>query len=184
MKNTKTEIRFFSVPEWKKEERYLREQHKNGWEFVTLSGLCLYHFKRCEPKDVVYQLDYNPDSLTKKSEYIQLFRDCGWEYLQNYAGYSYFRKAASEMDGTEEEIFCDDASRLDMMKRVLKGRMRPLLIIFFLVIIPQIIMQSRINTPENRFLTILFCVLFVLYLGLFISFSIPFWKYYNSVHKK
>lgn len=31
MKHTKTEIKFFSVPEWKKEEDYLREQHKNGW---------------------------------------------------------------------------------------------------------------------------------------------------------
>lgn len=66
MKDTKTEIKFFSVPQWKKEEEYLREQHKNGWEFVALSGLCLYRFRRCEPKDVVYQLDYNPDSLVKK----------------------------------------------------------------------------------------------------------------------
>ena len=38
MKNTKTELRFFSVPEWKKEETYLREQHKNGWKFVKVSG--------------------------------------------------------------------------------------------------------------------------------------------------
>lgn len=55
-----------------------------------------------------------------------MFRDCGWEYLQNFVGYSYFRKAASDMDGTEEEIFCDDASRLDMIKRVFSQRMVPL----------------------------------------------------------
>jgi len=183
MDNTKTEIKFFSIPEWKKEEKYLREQHKNGWEFVSVSGFCLYHFRRCEPKDVIYQLDYNPDSLSNKNEYIQMFSDCGWEYLQNYVGYSYFRKAACEMDGTEEEIFCDDASRLDMMKRVLTGRITPLLIIFFLIIIPQIIMQSQFNTLINHCLMALFCVLFVIYLGLFISFAIPFWKYYKSVRK-
>lgn len=183
MKNTKTEIRFFSVPQWKKEEDYLREQHKNGWEFVRVNGFCLYHFQKCEPKDVVYQLDYNPDSMSQKSEYIQLFADCGWEYLQNYVGYSYFRKAASEMDGTQEEIFCDDASRLDMMKRVFAGRMIPLLIIFFLVIIPQIIMQIQIDASFNRGLMVLFGIMFVLYLSMFVSFAIPFWKYYKSIHK-
>ena len=184
MKDTKTEMKFFPIPQWKKEEEYLREQHKNGWEFVAVSGFCLYHFKRCEPKDVVYQLDYNPDSFTRKNEYIQMFSDCGWEYLQNYVGYSYFRKAASEMGKTEEEIFCDDASRLDMMKRVFKGRMIPLLIIFFLIIIPQMIMQSRIYTPGHHSIMVLFCVLFVIYLGIFTSFAIPFWKYYKSVYQK
>lgn len=183
MNDIKTEIKVFSIPEWKKEENYLREQHKNGWEFVSVNGFCCYHFKRCEPKDVVYQLDYNPDSCDKNKEYIQMFNDCGWEYLQNYFGYSYFRKAVSEMNGTEEEIFCDDASRLEMMKRVFAGRMTTLLVVFFLIIIPQMIMQSQINTPANHGLMILFCVLFVIYLGMFISFAIPFWKYYKSVHK-
>lgn len=182
MNNTKIEIRFFSIPEWKREERYLREQHKKGWEFVKVNGFCLYHFQRCKPEDMVYQLDYNSDSISQKREYVQMFRDCGWEYLQNYVGYSYFRKAASEMDGTEEEIFCDDASRLDMMKRVFKGRMIPLLPMLFLLIIPQMIMQSMIHTPVNRCLMIIYCVLFGIYLVMFLAFAVPFWKYYRSVH--
>ena len=57
MKNTKTEFRFFSIPEWKKEEAYLRERHKDGWAFVKVDGLGLYHFQKCEPRDIVYQLD-------------------------------------------------------------------------------------------------------------------------------
>lgn len=102
MKNTKTELKFFSVPEWKKEEQYLHEQHQNGWAFTKVTGVGLYHFQKCEPQDVVYQLDYNPDSAAQKDEYLQMFRDCGWEYLQNYVGYSYFRKPAAEMAGTAE----------------------------------------------------------------------------------
>lgn len=182
MGSTKTEFKFFTVPEWKKEERYLREQHKRGWEFVSVNFIGLYHFKRCEPKDVVYQLDYNPESITQKNEYIQMFHDCGWEYLQNFAGYSYFRKPASEMDG-EEEIFCDDDSRLEMIKRVFKRRIPPLLCVFFLIIIPQIIMQSFGNTAVNRILLVLFCGFFFVYLILFSVFAMQFWKYYKSVHK-
>ena len=183
MKNTKTELRFFSVPEWKKEETYLREQHKNGWKFVKVSGFCVYHFEKCVPEDVIYQLDYNQNGIAHKEEYVKMFNDCGWEYLQDYVGYSYFRNAASKMDGVEE-IFCDDASRLDMMKRVFKGRLIPLLAIFFLIIIPQMIQQSLIDTPFSRGLMILFCIMFVVYLGMFISFAIPYWKYYKSVHKE
>ena len=182
MRDTKTEFRCFTIPEWKKEENYLREQHKNGWEFVKVDFIGLYHFKKCEPKDVIYQLDYNPESVTQKEEYIQMFHDCGWEYLQNYVGYSYFRKAASEMDG-EERIFCDDGSRLDMMKRVFKQRMLPLLCIFFLIIIPQLLMQSQIDTPANHILMIIFGIMFGIYLVSFIKFAIQFWKYFESIHK-
>lgn len=184
MKNTKTEFKFFSVPEWKKEEQYLREQHKNGWAFTGVSGLGLYRFEKCEPMDVIYQLDYNPDSTSNKDEYIQMFQDCGWEYLQNFVGYSYFRKPAAEMGGSEEEIFCDDASRLDMMKRVFRGRMIPLLAIFFLIIIPQIIHQGLIDAPFSNVLMITFCVLFALYLAIFISFAVSYRKYYKSLSDK
>lgn len=44
MGDTKIQLKFFSVPEWQKEETYLREQHKNGWEFVRVGGLGVYHF--------------------------------------------------------------------------------------------------------------------------------------------
>lgn len=183
MNNTKTERRYFSVPEWKKEESYLREQHKNGWKFVKVSGFCVYHFEKCIPEDVIYRLDYNQDGISHKEEYVKMFNDCGWEYLQDYVGYSYFRKAASDTDG-EEEIFCDDASRLDMMKRVFRGRLVPLLTVFFLIIIPQMIMLILIDTPWGRFLSILYGIMFAMYLGLFISFAIQYRKYYRSVHKE
>lgn len=183
MSEYKTEIKFFTVPQWREEEEYLRDQHKNGWEFVSLSGLGLYRFKRCQPRDVVYQLDYNPDSVNKKGEYIQLFGDCGWEYLQNYAGYSYFRKPAALMSG-EEEIFCDDESRLDMMKRVFKGRMLPLVVLFFTIIIPQLMNLSFNSSAFGRVLLMFFEVMFVVYLIIFIAFAVPYYRYYNNAKRK
>lgn len=181
MKDSKTEFRYFSIPQWKQEERYLREQHKSGWKFVRVDGICRYHFQKCEPEDVVYQLDYNPDSVSRKNEYIQMFRDCGWEYLQNYMGYSYFCKPASEMEADGEEIFCDDESRLDMMKRVFAGRMVPLLILFFLVLIPQLVMQGLAGSYG---LLIVFGAVLGLYLALFAAFAVPFWRYYRAVRRR
>lgn len=43
----------------------------------------------------------------------------------------------------EEEIFCDDSSRLAMMERVYKGRLLPLLIIFSVCLLPQFILNLQ-----------------------------------------
>ncbi len=135
---TKKEFKIFTIVQHKEEEQYLRKQHNAGWKFVKVTGIGMYHFEKCQPEDVVYQLDYNTEGSSDKAEYIRMFADCGWDYIQEFFGYSYFRKRAADMNG-EEEIFCDDSSRLAMMERVFKGRLVPLLIVFFTVLLPQFI---------------------------------------------
>ena len=135
---TKKQFKWFTVFEYEKEQDYLREMHKAGWKFIKVKGIGMYYFEKCTPQDVVYQLDYNQDGLAHKDEYLKMFDDCGWEYIQDFFGYSYFRKAVAD-DGAAEEIFCDEESRLQMMQRVIKGRMLPLLILFFAVLLPQFI---------------------------------------------
>ena len=104
---TKKQFKWFTIFEYENEQDYLREMHKSGWKFVKVKGFGMYHFEKCIPQDVVYQLDYNKEGLAHKDEYLKMFDDCGWEYIQDYAGYSYFRKAVAE-DGVAEEIFCDE----------------------------------------------------------------------------
>lgn len=138
MMETKKEVRYFTIFNHEDEQEYLRQNHMAGWKFVKVTGLGMYHFEKCEPEDVVYQLDYNKEGLSQKNEYVQMFSDCGWEYIQDFFGYSYFRKSAEMMDG-EEEIFNDDSSKMAMMERVYKGRLVPLLFVFCLLLIPQTI---------------------------------------------
>ena len=133
---TKKQYKYFSIFNHEKEQDYLREMHKQGWKFIKVTGLGVYHFEECEPQDTVYQLDYNQEGLSHKMEYIQMFNDCGWEYIQEYVGYSYFRKAVSDMKD-EEKIFCDESSRLAMLERVFKRRMLPVFIIFMTCVLPQ-----------------------------------------------
>lgn len=137
---TKKEFRYFTIFNHKKEEDYLGDMHRAGWKFTKVSGFGTYHFEKCEPADVVYQLDYNPQTKETLPQYLQMFSDCGWEYIQDYVGYSYFRKPASEMKG-EEEIFNDTDSRAAMMGRVYKGRMMPLIGIFCGCLMPTFIMN-------------------------------------------
>ena len=160
---TKREIKFFTIYEYEKEGEYLRQQHRAGWKFVKVTGLCVYHFEECQPEDVVYQLDYNQEAASDREGYVQMFADCGWEYLQDYMGYSYFRKPAAQMRG-DEEIFCDDSSRLAMLERVNKGRLTPLLVLFTAVLLPQFLT----NLTAGRYgVAAMLGGMLLLYIGIF-----------------
>lgn len=179
MKSKKTVMRIFTVADWQKEQDYLRSMHQKGWRLVSVSGMGYYRFERCDPQDVIYQLDYNSQLSNDREEYLQLFSDCGWEYLQDVCGYSYFRKPVSEMNGKEEEIFCDDQSRLEMIDKVFRGRILPLITIFFCIIIPQMIGQFHRGGMFPYILGWIFAVLFLIYLAIFIK----FWFSYRRVKK-
>ena len=126
----------FTISDFEDEEAFLREQHRNGLELTRFTGLSCYHFKKCEPKDVVYRLDYCGAENGEKEEYIRMFRDYGWEYLFDRFGWSYFRKEASEDE--DVEIFSDNASRLTLVEKVIKTRMLPILFLFLCCVIPQL----------------------------------------------
>lgn len=174
---TKKQFKWFTIFEYEKEQDYLREMHKSGWKFVKVKGLGMYYFEKCVPQDVVYQLDYNKDGLSHKEEYLKMFDDCGWEYIQDYAGYSYFRKSVAE-DGVAEEIFCDEESRFQMMQRVMKGRMLPLLLLFFATLLP-LFLISLLST-HNYFIASFVGGVLVVYLVIFATYFVKYNQYKNN----
>lgn len=177
---TKKQFKYFSIFNHEDEQEYLAQMHREGWRFVRVTGLGVYHFENCEPADVVYQLDYNQEGLSHKTEYVKMFEDCGWEYIQDYAGYSYFRKPALEMNG-DEEIFCDDESRLAMMLRVYKGRLLPLVVLFSACLLPQFVLNSFVW--QNYGVAAFIAGVIVLYLVVFAIFGIKYAKYKKNVRK-
>lgn len=176
---TKKVFKYFTIYNHEKEEEFLREMSKAGWRFTNVSSFCMYHFEKAEPEDVIYRLDYNKEGRENKSEYVQMFSDCGWEYIQDYAEYSYFRKSAAEADGNEE-IFCDDESKLEMLKRVFMGRVRLLIILFFLILIPNFVM---LVLKHNYILATIYSLIILLYIVLFLKFIIKFMRY-TKITKK
>ncbi len=173
---TRKQFKYFTIFNHKKEEDYLRDMHRQGWKLVRVSGLGVYHFQRCEPEDVIYQLDYNPQSKDSRDAYLLIFSDCGWEYILDYVGYSYFRKPSSEMNG-EENIFNDADSRTAMMERVYKGRLLPLLVLFCAVLLPQFVLYL-IN--GRYYFAALYGGILFLYVMMFILFALS----YNKTKKR
>lgn len=178
MKGTKTVFKFFTIVQYRQEEAYLSAMHGRGWKLSHVTFPGFYHFDRCEPEEVSYRLDYNPDGIRDKAGYVQIFSDCGWDYLLDFTGYSYFRKKCAPGEG-REEIFSDDSSRLDMMRRVMRHRGRTLIILFAGIILPQFFTQTvgfGGGSEVQDVLSLIYLILTMAYLALF---GVMAWQFYQ-----
>ena len=128
--------RIFTIADYEREALYFREMHAKGWKLRKVSYSILlfavkYTFEKCHPEQVSYQLDFYPMEKSERASYLQLFKDCGWEYITDFNGFSYFRKLHSGIESdTEFEIYNDAAGKLAMVKRILTRRMLPILLLF------------------------------------------------------
>jgi len=108
------------------EEAWLRQMAQQGYHLSSLVFSTIYEFTHGEPRDVIYRLDYTDVKKKDTEEYLQLFQDAGWEYLDGWAGWHYFRMPADSDKATE--IYTDAESKIQKYQRML-----PYFIIFPIV---------------------------------------------------
>ncbi|MEL0444946.1 DUF2812 domain-containing protein [Streptococcus pneumoniae] len=136
MMEKKVVYRLFTIADYEREALYFREMHAKGWKLRKVSYSILlfavkYTFEKCHPEQVSYQLDFYPMKKSERASYLQLFKDCGWEHITDFNGFSYFRKLHSGIESDAEfEIYNDVAGKLAMLKRILTRRMFPILLLF------------------------------------------------------
>ena len=131
----KVVYRIATIANYDREALYLGEMHAQGWKLkeVSYSNLVVavkYTFEKCQPEQVVYQLDFYPMKKSERASYLQLFKDCGWEHITDFNGFSYFRKLYSGVESDAEfEIYNDAAGKLAMVNRILRLRLVPVLLL-------------------------------------------------------
>ena len=136
MMEEKIVYRIFTIADYEREALYFREMHAKGWKLRKVGYSILlfavkYTFEKCHPEQVSYQLDFYPMEKSERASYLQLFKDCGWEHITDFNGFSYFRKLHSGIESDAEfEIYNDAAGKLAMVKRILTRRMLPILLLF------------------------------------------------------
>ena len=178
--------RIFTIADYEREALYFREMHAKGWKLRKVSYSILlfvvkYTFEKCQPEQVSYQLDFYPMEKSERASYLQLFKDCGWEHITDFNSFSYFRKAHSEIESAAEfEIYNDTTNKLDMVNRILRLRLVPVLLLLAIHIPFLFILLDRSNTFDLwKFLAVgldIFLSLILLLMVVYIS-----WKLW---HKK
>ena len=182
----KVVYRIATIADYDREALYLREMHAQGWKLkeVTYSNLVVavkYTFEKCQPEQVSYQLDFYPMEKSERTSYLQLFKDCGWEHITDFNSFSYFRKAHSEIESNVEfEIYNDAAGKLAMVKRILRLRLVPVLLLLAIHIPFLFILLDRSNTFDLwKFLAVgldIFLSLILLLMVVYISWKLWYKK--------
>ena len=166
MKNTKTLFRFFTLFEYEEEEAFLEKQHKNGWKVTGFKLPGFYKFEKCEPEDMTYRIDFTNENGAKNAEYQQIFADNGWEFLWSVNGFSIFRKAGASASEGNNEIFTDNASKLQMLQKIQLRRLLPFITIFLCAVVPNLIRAiygEFGSSTINMIFTVFFSLMIVFY---------------------
>ena len=185
MMEKKIVYRLFTIADYEREALYFREMHAKGWKLRKVSYSILlfavkYTFEKCHPEQVSYQLDFYPMKKSERASYLQLFKDCGWEHITDFNGFSYFRKLHSGIESDAEfEIYNDVAGKLAMLKRILTRRMFPILLLF-LALLP---VFSKFVSGGSSFSWEMFLIVIidgVLLIVFAIQISYIFWKLFQK----
>ena len=180
--------RIFTIADYEREALYFREMHAKGWKLRKVSYSILlfavkYTFEKCHPEQVSYQLDFYPMKKSERASYLQLFKDCGWEHITDFNGFSYFRKAYSEIESNAEfEIYNDAAGKLAMVNRILRLRLVPVLLLLAIHIPFLLKLLNRSNTFDLwKFLAVGLDIFLSLILLLIVSYI--GWKLWHEKKK-
>ena len=88
-----------------------------GYHLSSIGLPGFYEFTLGKPVSYVYRMDYQLFHKKDRTEYLQLFKDAGWEYLGEMSAWQYFRKEA--VPGALTEIYTDADSKIAKNKRII-----------------------------------------------------------------
>ena len=181
----KVVYRIATIADYDREALYLGEMHTQGWKLkeVSYSNLVVavkYTFEKCQPEQVSYQLDFYPMKKSERASYLQLFKDCGWEHITDFNGFSYFRKPHSGIESDAEfEIYNDATGKLTMVKRILTMRMLPILLLFS-ALLPVFSKSLGGGSSFSWEVFLIFIIDWVLLIVFAIQISYIFWRLFQK----
>lgn len=124
---TRSLWRLFFVWQAEKEERWLEQMARQGWHLER--GGIRFTFRQGPPAEVRYRLDYRRGVPGVLEEFKTLCGDAGWEYVDRFLDWHYFRTASA----AAPELYTDTESLIDRDRRLLG-----VLVVVLLVMVVQV----------------------------------------------
>jgi hypothetical protein len=137
---TISKFKWFWAWQDEKEEAWLHEMAQQGFHLRSVAGPLHYEFEMGEPRNEYYRMDYIVDRKDYQN-YLQLFKDAGWEHLGEMGGWQYFRTKAE--GNSIPEIYTDKDSKAQKYQRLIT------ILVVFLPIFMTI--TTRPVDPTSRF---------------------------------
>lgn len=134
---TKKAFKIFWAWQDDAEEKWLRKMSKEGWGLKHYNWF-IYTFEQIQPTDYVYKLDYKGNYADDLQTYISLFEDSGWEHVDQFQNWHYFRTVATSTIETPD-IYSDTESKVkkyEDLSNVILTVLLSIITIFFIVVLP------------------------------------------------
>ena len=89
--------RFYTVADYEKEEAFLNEMSRAGWN-LTAVGFFRYIFRRGTPGEYLYKIDMveRTESDEVKESYFNFLTDCGIRVVGEFKDWIYLQKRAAD----------------------------------------------------------------------------------------
>lgn len=173
--------RLYSLTDYEQEEKWLREMANKGWMLKSAKPI-VYTFERADPQDIVFKLDFQSTRIQPDDDYMRMLEDYGWTYLTSLNNYRYLYKTASG-NNDNDEIYTDNASKLEMLKRILRFRILPIMCVFFVCVIPNFVCVVN-REFDSVTMDVLWIVLLILYCFALAKVGIGYKRLYKKFSKK
>ncbi|QOR35293.1 DUF2812 domain-containing protein [Clostridium sp. 'deep sea'] len=108
--------KFFVAWQEEKEKKFLEDMALQGY-ILTKARFGKYVFEKQESKELIYEFDYNSfNTPEQEAEYIQIFKDAGWDLRCKNTGWYYF--CTEKKVNQDLSIFSNNKSRKAKYKRL------------------------------------------------------------------
>ncbi len=89
--------RFYNIAEYEKEEQWINEMAKEGWN-LTAVGLCRFIFRRGTPGEYIYKLDVVERTASDevRESYFNFLTECDIRIVGEYKDWLYLQKKAAD----------------------------------------------------------------------------------------
>ncbi len=144
------QTRFFTIFQYDREEQYLMEQHRQGQAFKSIPFITRYEFEATAPAEFVYKLEYT-DLIDNINEYTAFLESYGWEYIDTYFSFSYFRKPGKPEQ--KNELFSSSESKLEHLNKIVINRGLAFVLALFIMVI------VAMDHPLGQFLLVVLVLL-------------------------
>lgn len=149
-KEIKKVWRFYTIADYEKEEAFLNEMARAGWNLTSV-GFCRYIFRRGNEGEYIYKLDMveRTESDEVKESYFNFLTDCGIRIVGDFKDWIYLQKRAS--DGPFD-MKNDTYSKLRQVNKVYSFSLRTLcslLRIFAIIVLILILLQSLMSNNSR-----------------------------------
>lgn len=127
----RTEHHRFYEADFKREAKWLAEQHKEGWRLVDTDG-ATYEFEKDKKEDWIYRTD-DFKRGDDPNTYLDKYKMKGWQFVCRANHRVYFRK--KHMGEMDYSAFTDDETRMAFSRQKVRERTLRMLPIYILIVI-------------------------------------------------